>query len=229
MLPEARWSPDGRSIAYMSRQESQFAIYRAAVDREGPGDILLQTALWRAPRAFSPDQRFLLFENFESQTGFDLWTLPLSGDRTPTPFVRTSSNEGNATFSPNGAWVGYVSDKSGKDEIYMLAFPGGGREWKVSAGLAGRLGGGSDLAMTWRGDGKELFYTSDRGKEMAVPVNTAGEFSSGVPLPLFPVPPGAQVDVTSDGRRFLINAPINAGTPASLTVVQHWTLRQPAN
>jgi hypothetical protein len=143
--------------------------------------------------------------------------------------VRTSFNEGNATFSPNGHWVGYVSDKSGKDEIYVLGFPGGGREWKVSAGLEGHVGGGSDLAMTWRGDGKELFYTSDHAKEMAVPVTTAGEFNSGVPLPLFPVPPGAQVDVTPDGQRFLINAPINASTPAPLTIVQHGTLGQPAN
>ena len=213
----------------MSRHDGRFGLYRVPVDREGTAEVLLQTALWRAPRAFSPDQQFLLFENFEEQTGFDLWSLPLAGNRTPTPFVQTRFNEGNATFSPNGSWVGYVSDKSGKDEIYVLAFPAGGREWKVSAGVAGRIGGGSDLAMTWRGDGKELFYTSDQGKEIAVPVNTAAEFKAGIPVPLFPVPSGAQVDVTSDGQRFLVNAPINAGAPAPLTIVQHWALGQPAN
>jgi Tol biopolymer transport system component len=228
MLPEARWSPDGQSVVFMARHEGQFGLYRGAVDREGT-DMLLQTALWRAPRAFSPDQHFLLFENFEAPTGFDLWSLPLAGDRTPTPFVKTRFNEGNATFSPNGGWVGYVSDKSGKDEIYVLAFPGGGREWKVSAGVAGHIGGGSDLAMTWRGDGKELFYTSDQSKEVAVPVSTTGEFKAGIPVPLFSVPPGAQVDVTPDGQRFLVNAPINAGAPAPLTIVQHWALGQPAN
>jgi serine/threonine protein kinase/Tol biopolymer transport system component len=228
LFPEARWSPDGRSIVYMARHENQFGLYRAAVDRDET-EVLLQTALWRAPRAFSPDAHFLLFENYESQTGFDLWSLPLAGDRTPTPFVQTRFNEGNATFSPNGAWVAYVSDKSGKDEIYVLAFPQGGREWKVSAGVAGRIGGGSDLAMTWRGDGKELFYTSDQGKEMAVGVNTVGEFNAGIPVPLFAVPSGAQVDVTPDGQRFLINAPVNAGSAAPLTIVEHWTLGQPAN
>jgi Tol biopolymer transport system component len=229
MLPEARWSPDGRTIVYMSRRDSQFGLYRAPVDQEGTAEVLLQTAFWRAPRAFSPDQHFLLFENFEAQSGVDLWSLPLAGDRRPTPFVQTRFNEGTATFSPNGRWVGYVSDKSGKDEIYVLAFPAGGREWKVSAGVAGHIGGGSDLAMTWSADGKELFYTSDRGKEMAVPVNTAGEFQAGIPVPLFPMPPGAQADVTSDGQRFLINSPINAGLPAPLTIVQHWTLGPPAN
>lgn len=104
-----------------------------------------------------------------------------------------------------------------------MDFPGHGHEWKVSSGAGGRIGGGSDVAMTWRADGRELLYTSDDGREMAVPVTTSSEFQAGVPSELFRVPAGGQVEAARDGERFLLNAPVDSGEPTPLTMVLHWS------
>ena len=114
-------------------------------------------------------------------------------------------------------------------EIYVVDFSGHAHEWKVSTGARGRIGGGSDVAMTWREDGKELLYTSDDGREMAVPVTTSSEFQAGTPSELFRIPAGGQVEAARDGERFLLNAPVYSGEPTPLTMVLHWSPAQPAN
>ena len=222
MLVEGRWTPDGRQIVFTSHRGGQFGLYRRPADREGGDEVLLQTPLWRAARAISPDQRLLLFEDYTAGSGFDLWLLAIGGGP-PTQFLHTAFDEGGATFSPNGRWVAYRSNKSGKNEIYVVDFPAHGHEWKVSTGAGGRIGGGSDVAMTWRADGKELLYTSDDGREMAVPVTTSSEFQAGAPSELFRVPAGAQVEAARDGERFLINMPVDSGEPTPLTMVLHWS------
>jgi Tol biopolymer transport system component len=228
MLTEGRWTPDGRQIVYMARRGAQFGLYRRSLDRDSE-DLLLQTPFWRGPRAVSPDQRVLLFEDYSTQTGYDLWSLEIGRGRAPTAVIQTPFDEGGATFSPDGRLVAYVSNKSGRDEIYVTPFPIGGAEWKVSTGVAGHIGGGSDVAMVWRADGRELYYTSDDWSEMAVPIGAGPTPDAPKPRPLFSLAAGSQVSVTSDGRRFLVNASLAGDRPLPLTVVLNWTAARSGN
>jgi serine/threonine protein kinase/Tol biopolymer transport system component len=225
---EARWSPDGKQILFMSRRDGQFVIGERPFDGPGTEVALLRTPLWRAPRSLSPDGRFLLFEDFTAETGFDFWLLDRASGQPAAPFVRTRFNEGNAAFSPDGRWVAYMSNKSGRYEIYVVPFPNGDREWKVSSGVGGRVSGGSHLGMTWRADGKEIFYTGDDWTEMAVPVvASGGAFQAATPVKLFSVAPDSQVDVSGDGMKFLVNAPVESSAGVPLTVVVNWSIQTP--
>lgn len=221
-LSEARWSPDGRQVFYTDRQGRVFSLLRKASDGSGAEETIWQSDQWLAPRSVSPNGRYLLYETYDAQQGFQLSQLTLSGNRQTTAFIQTQFNEGNATFSPNGGWVTYVSDKSGEYQIYVRPFPGPGEEWQVSSGIAAEVGGGSSIALKWRADGKEAFYLSADWQVMSVPVTTAPRFQTGVPRPLFAVPPGSQFDVTADGQRFLVNAPLQNSEAQPLNVVLNW-------
>jgi Tol biopolymer transport system component len=140
-----------------------------------------------------------------SETKSDLWVLPLQGDRKPTPFLRTEFNESSGQFSPDGHWVAYTSDESGRDEIYVRDFSSGAAQGSWDAAgrwLISKSGGNSPR---WRGDGKELFYVASDGKLMSVDVSAKPLFKAGAPRPLFQLPAGfIGGDVSADGKRFLI-------------------------
>jgi hypothetical protein len=153
-----------------------------------------------------------------------VWVLPLAGDSKPRPFVQTEFNETYPVFSPDGRWVAYSSAESGRNEIYVVPFPGPGGKWQVSRG------GGS--YPRWRRDGAELFYLSD-GPLMAASVDGRDNaFVVNHVKPLFE--PRYRIigfggsnannyDVTPDGQRFLVA--ITEGTPGEtpITVLTNWT------
>jgi hypothetical protein len=158
-----------------------------------------------------------------SKTGYDLWVAPQFGDRKPFPYLQTQFNEDYGAFSPNGRWVAYMSDESGRNEIYVQAFPFSGAKFQISAG------GGAEP--NWRNDGTELFYRSSDGKLMVVQVKAGAAFESGVPKSLFPVVEvGGFVEagfersyaVSSDGQRFLVAASAGGDKSAPMTVVLNW-------
>jgi Tol biopolymer transport system component len=227
-LSEARWSPDGRQVFYTDRQGRVFNLCRKASDDSGAEETLWQSDQWLAPRSVSPNGRYLLYETYDAQQGFQLSQLTLSGNRQTTAFIQTQFNEGNATFSPDGHWVTYVSDKSGEFQIYARPFPGPGEEWQISSGTASEVGGGSSIALKWRADGKEAFYLSADWQVMSVSVTTTPRFQTGVPRPLFRVLPGSQFDVTADGQRFLVNAPLQNSESQPLNVVLNWNSAHPS-
>jgi hypothetical protein len=137
-------------------------------------------------------------------------------------FLQTPSNEHQAEFSPNGKWVAYTSDESGKSEVYVQSFPASGGKSLVSTD------GGADPR--WRRDGKELFYLSTDRKLMAVPVNGETTFEPGLPKGLFQtrVPALTVYDrnlyaVTKDGQRFLINTVVDEAVSSPVTLVLNWT------
>jgi Tol biopolymer transport system component len=151
----------------------------------------------------------------------------MTGERKPIPFLQSQFNEDQAQFSPDGHWVTYMSDASGRSEIYARPFPPseGGGQWLISNG------GGTEPR--WRGDGKELFYFSGR-KLMAVDVAATASFQAGVPKVLFeaPISNGTSFgntgsrhhwDVTADGKRFLINTDAIENNSAPINVVLNWT------
>ncbi|MBN1491019.1 MAG: PD40 domain-containing protein [Phycisphaerae bacterium] len=146
--------------------------------------------------------------------------LPLFGERKPVPFVNTSFDEGNGQFSPDGRWVAYQSNESGRDEVYVQPFPGPGGKWQVSTG------GG--VMARWRPDGRELFYIASDGKLMAAPIQVAGQsLEAGAPVALFLTrnmgEKRTQYAVTRDGQRFLINIPVEESTASPIIIVTNWT------
>ena len=196
----------------------------------GQDELLFKSDKYKFPTSWSPDGRFLLYESGATEGTGHVWALPLKGgpgDRKPVALVADNFAEGSGRFSPNGRWVAYQSNESGRDEIYVQPFdissavgapsavgtPTG--KWQVSKG-----GGISPL---WRGDGKELFYLSPDGMAMAVEVGTSGVFQAGVPKALFKIPSGVVYwDVASDGKRFLMAAPSAANGQQPFTVVLNW-------
>jgi eukaryotic-like serine/threonine-protein kinase len=162
-----------------------------------------------------------------------IWLLPLGGgaDRKPVLVEHSQFNEANGRFSPDGRWIAYHSDESGRYEIYVRPFDPSSAMGTSPAGATPVTGkwmvskDGGNTAV-WRGDGKKLFYLSLDGTAMAVDVSTSGVFQAGVPKALFKVPHGVLFwDVSSDGKRFLMAAPganANSSVPPPFTVVLNW-------
>jgi Tol biopolymer transport system component len=218
------WSPDGNRIIFCSDRKGNVDLYQKASSGAGNDELLLQSSLDKFPNDWSPDGRFLLYVQVEPKTGFDILVLPLFGERKPYPFVNTSFSEGNAQYSPDGRWVAYQSNESGRSEIYVQPFrgPGGKRQISTGGGIEPR----------WRGDGKELFFIAPDAKLMAAPINSAGEsLESGVPVPLFQtrIVDGGQIistkhqyAVAPNGQRFLINITVNDSAVVPITIVTDW-------
>ena len=164
------------------------------------------------PSSWSPDGKQLTFTEITPTSGFDIWMLPLEGDRKPRPFLRTPFNESWAQFSPDGHWLAYESDESGGDQIYVQAYPGPGRKWQLSTD------GG--LSPAWNPNGRELFYRNG-DKTMVVATKTSPTFSAGKPRLLYEGPAG---DPTRDGQRFLgIQAVEPEQPPTQINVMLDWT------
>jgi Tol biopolymer transport system component len=221
---EARWAPDSKQVVYFARPHGTFGLYRKAGDGSGTEETLFQQDHWLAARSIMPDSRYLIYETIDPESGVDLWLLPLFGDRKPAPFIQSSFGEGNASFSPDGRWVAYASDKSGQFEVYVRPFAGPGPESQISSGAEVSLSGGSPIAVHWRRDGKELFYLSKDGKVMSAAVTAGPAFQASAARALFAVAPGSQVEPSGDGHRFLVNAPVEDSKAAPLEVILNWTL-----
>lgn len=179
------------------------------------GEVLVPyTNRVQVPLDWSPDGQTLLYREYDSKTKLDLWLLPLTGERRPSIFLRTPFGEYEARFSPDGKWVAYTNDESGRREVYVRRVGGDGEKWQVS-----NAGGQQPR---WRRDGRELFYLSPGMKLMAVGVKLGDTFEAGTPVPLFRIESrAAQYDVAADGQRFLVNTEANA-PPLPLTVVTGW-------
>jgi serine/threonine protein kinase len=215
-LPQ--WTPDGKRVTFVGSISGVAGIYWKLAD--GSGEIERLLAGTNLPNAWSPDGKVLLYMEFNPKTGRHLWSYSPSGDRKPHLLTSSSANQDSASFSPNGRWIVYESDETGRSEIYVQAYPGPGGKWQISTS------GGIDPV--WARDGKELFFYS-RGKLMTVQVNTEGEFSAGIARVLFDAPfyisvPFASVyDVTPDGKRFIAVHVTNAKpAPTSMQVVTNW-------
>jgi serine/threonine protein kinase len=217
------WSADGKSIFYGSTAKGPPHIYAKAADGSGSERTVLESnATVEFPWSVSADGRYLAYERRDldkGDTGVDLWVLPLSGDGKPFPIVQTPFEERDPQISPDGKWMAYRNNESGRMEVYITAFPSGGAKWQVSTS------GG--INPKWRGDGKELFFVDSADNLMAVDVNASGNaVRLGVPHALFEAV-GAQrqygaFDVTADGKKFLINSGNTKEANEPVTLVQNW-------
>lgn len=218
------WSPDGSKIAYyVSSHESTYDIYVRPVDGGGKPDLLFRGTFMKQPTDWSRDGRYLFFNGVSEGTKYDIWAVS-TADRHAGPILDTVASEQYAALSPDGHWLAYNSDESGRHEVYVQQFDGissGTRKrWKVSTG-----GGG--LAR-WRGDGKELFYLTPNGRVMSVMVRAnGGALSFDAPVKLFQTRKLPKYwnlyDVSADGQRFLVNTPLEWALSADIMVMTNWT------
>ena len=216
------WSPDGRRLVLMSLRRSHPDLFLATSDGSTGEELVLESERAKYVTDWSPDGRFLLFRASDATTNLELWTLPVGGDGKPVPFRRASYGVSHGQFSPDGRWIAYASNETGRSEIHVAPFPGPGSSWKISTA------GGTEPR--WRRDGKELFYLAPDGKLMVVGVNTGPPFEADVAKPLFQVRRRERVsasdqygyDVSADGQRFLVSAEIGEETAPPLTLVLNW-------
>src|SRR5579864_6838001 len=214
------WTPDGKRIAFLSNKEGLGNLFWQLADGSGGLEQLAKGDYNQYESSWSPDGQILAFVEANPTTGYDIWVLRMS-DRKAQPFLRTRFNEATPRFSPDGRWLAYMSDESGRFEIYVQPYPGPGGKWQISTE------GGTEAV--WNPNGRELFYRSGN-KMMAVDITTQPGFSAGKSRMLFegqyqPTPTTSpNYDVSSDnGQRFLMLKPVEqAAGPTQINVVLNW-------
>jgi Tol biopolymer transport system component len=218
------WSPTGDRIAFEAIDSSSVRLSVRPSTGGNEEEVLFQSAETKIPCDWSPDGRFLIYYVPDATTGTDLWVLPLEGPRTPFTFLKTDANELWGQFSPDGRWVAYQSNETGRFEIYVRPFRGPDGQTLVSTG------GG--VYPRWSHDGKELYYVAPDARLMAVSIRATGTtIEAGAPAALFQtrkvggglnvISRGHQYDVAPDGR-FLVNTEAGA-TLTPLTLLMHWS------
>ena len=213
------WSPDGAMIVFTSDRGGAFDIYQKSAKGAGEEKLLLHTDEPKSASSWTRDGKYVAYVSRNPKTLFDLWALPTSGEKKPIPIAVSPFNEQSPMFSPDGRYLAYVSNESGRDEIYVQTFPEAGGKWQVSNE------GGNDPS--WRGDGKELYYRSPDQKLMAVEIRAGADFQAGVPQALFPIRirvgvPRNKYTPSADGQRFMIAAPLGRDAMSPTTIVLNW-------
>jgi eukaryotic-like serine/threonine-protein kinase len=225
----ANWSPDGARLTFRTFRGGMIEFSQKSAAGGGDDASVLTAQAESAaqiqsvnlvPTDWSPDGKLIAFSAPTVASGNDLWMLPLTGDRKPVKFLATPADEMHGNFSPDGRFVAYTSNESGRYEVYVQTFPLSDKKWQVSTN------GGYEPR--WRSDGREIYYLSEDRKLMAVSVGPGPSF--GVPQTLFQtrVPAGVNSNRTHyvpsrDGRRFLVNTQVDDPSPNPITVVLNWT------
>jgi serine/threonine protein kinase len=228
------WSSDGSRVVFQSTRKGKYNLYWKSSSGAGADELLLESDLSGQSNDWSSDGRFLLFSGTsdDPQSGSsDLWVLPILGDKKPVLFLKTPFEERNGQFSPDGKWIAYQSNESGRYEIYVQPFPGPGGKFQIST-----TGGAQPR---WNKNGKEIFYVSLDSKMMAAPLKLSPDgqaLETGTPVALFPVRIAGgplaghnkqQYAVSSDGQRFLVNLAVDEGATSPITLILNW--KPPAN
>jgi len=213
---EPIWTPDGRWITFTDGS----SLHRSLADGSGEiEDLLMTTDGFPFPSSWSPDGGVLAYYTVGTENRRDIHGMNLDGDRTPFPILVTEFNEHSPVFSPDGGLLAFVSDRSGKEEVYVQPYPAPGPRHQVST-----EGGREPM---WSRDGRELFYRSG-DRMIAVRVETEPRFSAGLPRVLFEARfqmdrgGGQMYDVSADGQRFLMIRSPQEHELTEIRVVLNW-------
>jgi serine/threonine-protein kinase len=207
------WTPEGRRITFAStRENSPLNLYWQRADGTGEVQRLTESPNLQLPASWHPSGRYLAFHETHSQTGDDLMILPVAGNEIsgwkpgkPTVYLNSRALEVGPMFSPDGRWIAYTSNESGRNEIFVRPFPGPGGKWQISAD------GGLDPV--WSQTRRELFYRTPDNRVMVVPYSAEGDsFNADRPRlwmeqPIVPRPRNQWFDVHPDGNRLAAAAP----------------------
>jgi Tol biopolymer transport system component len=220
------WSPDGASIAFSSNRRGRLDLYRRDLHRAAGDEVLLASQEDKHAQDWSPDGRWIVYATYNPNTREDLWLLPADGGGEPVLLLGGEASEIQAQVAPDGRWFAYVSNESGRDEVYVQSFPAPAGKWQVSSG------GGGDPR--WRADGRELFYIGEDRRLMSVSVTAGDSFKAGRPAPLFDTGMKPQwgaarnlYDVSTDGQQFLFMTPVADDRPSPFTLLLNWRAGAP--
>jgi serine/threonine protein kinase len=215
------WSPDGRWVAYNSSATHSEDILRKRTDGVGVPELLYTSVPTKLLSDWSFDGKYLLyFQGNDNNRGNGIWALPLEGEHKPFLLLQSAFNNSSAVFSPDGRWVAYASDESGRNEVYVTNFPKPAGKWQVST-----QGG---LTASWSHDGKQIFFVSTTDNRlMAAEVSATGDqFAVGSVKPLFRLSGTARLfpwfGASPAGDKFLAPSPTGENQPP-ITLITNWT------
>ena len=221
------WSPDGKQIIFGSNRiggKSSVDLYQKSASGASEEHLLLRSDSAKFATSWSSNGQFILFDNWVPQSKAAIWMLPLSDPNSAKSVLQsTAFNQAQGQISPDGHFIAYSSDESGRFEVYIQRYPPSSDKWPISSS--------SGLQPLWRADGKELFFLTEEQQLMVVEIKTGSSLETGVPHPLFQTPmkmgAGYNYSVASDGQKFLISTPIEAGE-SPMTIVLNWSAKLPA-
>ena len=202
-------SRDGARLFYTAGQHGSYNVFSIATDGSGTAERLMQSSNPQAATSLSPSGDTLLFNNVDPVTKTDIWQLSLSTGAS-RPLIQTRFREGNAVFSPDGRWIVYESDESGRSEVYLQPYPGSGGKRRIS------VDGGS--MPFWSHSGREVFY-STAAATFVVPLVDPRDPRVGAARRLFE---GEAWDVSIDDQQFLMLEKATANQSSQLNLVQNW-------
>ena len=212
------WTDDGSAIVYSSNRAGDWDLYLAPSDGSATSETFVAREFEQWSGQWSSEGRFFTFYDVTPDGGRDIWFVEV-GNPEPLPYLVTEYNERSPRLAPNSSWIAYVSNESGRDEVYVESFPERSRKWTVSTN-----GGAEPL---WSNDGRELFYRQG-SQMMVVDVESGDNFNASRPRLLFPgnfevgIAGNPSYDVTADGQRFLMIKQSATAGASQLRIVLNW-------
>ena len=219
------WTPDGRRVIYGSDRVGGRNLYWKNADGSGGEDLLADVPnLFNDPDAISPDGKTLVYRSLSGETSEDLWTVSLQGDPKPSPLLHSRFNELDAALSPDGRWISYRSDESGRFEVYAQTFPSLDRKVRVSVDGTVNSPNNGVMFMRWCKDGREILFMAPDGRTiMSAAVTSLDLLSVSSPRPLFRLPAGfVDLDASRDAERFYVIIPNGTPGRSVINLVMNW-------
>jgi Tol biopolymer transport system component len=211
------WTPDGKRLLFCSNRIGAYDIYSKRADGSEEVELFFSSEKLLWSPSLSGDGESLTFYEIDPETQRDIWTMQFR-DKSASPLINTSANERAPAFSPDGRWVAYMSDESGRWEVFVTPYPKADGKWQISTD------GG--IEPVWSPDGQELFYR-EKSKMMAVSIETSPSFKAGKPKMLFEkmyysYSYTSSYDIHPDGNRFLMIKAEEEPDSNQISIVLNW-------
>ena len=220
------WSPDDRHIAFVSTREGPEKLYIKPANSSKEEELLVDPGvLFTKAESWSPDGYYLVFNTLSKDTGLDLWIHEMGSQSPPTKLLATRFHEGDAVISPDGRWMMYRCDESGRFDMYVRSFPGMGEKHRISDDALGPSASPADFWNEWSADGREIIYpAADNRTIVSVAVSIGASFQAEPPRAVVRLPFNTfWVSMDPSGQKFLVTGPDTGDLPSAHSVVMNWT------